>query len=107
MPPIVTVIGFATGTANGGVAPVMHPVTPPGTSNPSPVPNICTTLFLAAALSVPFTVLSWLRIAPWPLPPWLNEKIAGAVATICTWNMADVDPPYWIVMVAELKLPIS
>src|ERR1017187_2590055 len=77
----VTASSGAGVTCGGGkVAVVIAPVTLVGLVWPSPVRYTCTMLPLAAGFFGPFTLLSWFRMAPGPLPEafWLNRPGAAA-----------------------------
>ena len=70
-------------TCGGGrFAAVIAPVTLDGLVCPSPVMNTCTMLPLAARFPGPFTLLSWFRMAPGPLPEAFCVNSPGAVAAV-------------------------
>src|SRR5271157_689211 len=80
-------------TCGGGrVTVVIAPVTPCGVVWPSPVRNTCTMLPLAAALAGAFTLLSWLRIAPGPLPCEFCVNRPGAAPAEVNWYALEVWP---------------
>ena len=75
---------------------MIAPVTPGGLVWPSPVRYTCTTLPLAAGLPGPFTLLSWFRMAPGPLPEAFCVNRPGAVATVVNGYALEVWSEYLI-----------
>src|SRR5260370_1636111 len=66
------------------------------------------TLPLGARLSELFTLKSWLRIAPWPLPLWSVEKMAGLVGATCTGRGSEgVAHPSRLTVMLEVELPAT
>ena len=95
-------------TCGGGkVAVVILPVTLAGLVAPSPVMNTCTMLPLAAALPGPFTLLSWFRIAPGPLPCEFCANSPGTVVADVNRYPLEVCPTYLINTVGLAKGAIS
>src|SRR5271157_1082503 len=80
----------------GKVALVIAPVTLGGLVRPSPVRYTCTMLPLAARFPGPFTLLSWFRMAPGPLPEAFCVNSPGTVVVELNWNTLELCPRYLI-----------
>ena len=75
----------ATGLGSGNVPPVMHPVVPAGTSCAFAGGDKSEMMLPGAAgLLAPLMLASAFRMAPWPLPFSVKEKMSGAVAATGT-----------------------